>query len=163
VSRLSGQCGILNISQPYKPPRPVTRIALLYFTWLSSRTRLWDRKTEVISLYNILRVCQYINGYGILAAWQIRVHYVCRIWHDPPIMISDSVTFSLLGRESFWSQRVVQLLNNPAICYGIRRFITVSTRANHSPLSWVTMIQSVPPHPILLESIFSLPSLPWKK
>jgi hypothetical protein len=31
VSRLSGQCGILNISQPYRPPRPVTGIALLTF------------------------------------------------------------------------------------------------------------------------------------
>jgi hypothetical protein len=34
VSRLSRQCGILNISQPYRPPRPVTGIALLYFTLL---------------------------------------------------------------------------------------------------------------------------------
>jgi hypothetical protein len=32
VSRLSRQCGILNISQPYRPPRPVTRIALLMET-----------------------------------------------------------------------------------------------------------------------------------
>jgi hypothetical protein len=31
VSQLSRQCEILNISQPYRPPRPVTRIALLYF------------------------------------------------------------------------------------------------------------------------------------
>jgi hypothetical protein len=30
VSRLSRQCAILNISKPYRPPRPVTGIALLY-------------------------------------------------------------------------------------------------------------------------------------
>jgi hypothetical protein len=30
VSRLSRQCGILNISQPYRPLRPDTGIALLY-------------------------------------------------------------------------------------------------------------------------------------
>jgi hypothetical protein len=30
VSRLSGQCGILIISQPYRPPRPDTGIALLF-------------------------------------------------------------------------------------------------------------------------------------
>jgi hypothetical protein len=34
MSRLSEECGILNISQPYWPPQPVTGIALLYFTYL---------------------------------------------------------------------------------------------------------------------------------
>jgi hypothetical protein len=29
VSRMCRQCGILNMSQPYRPPRPVTGIALL--------------------------------------------------------------------------------------------------------------------------------------
>jgi hypothetical protein len=33
MSRLSRQCGILNISQPYRPPRPVKGIALLTFTY----------------------------------------------------------------------------------------------------------------------------------
>jgi hypothetical protein len=31
VSRLSRQCGILNISLPYRPARPVKRIALIFF------------------------------------------------------------------------------------------------------------------------------------
>jgi hypothetical protein len=30
VSRMARQCGILNTSQPYRPPRPVMGIALLY-------------------------------------------------------------------------------------------------------------------------------------
>jgi hypothetical protein len=32
MSQLSKQCGILSITQPYRPPRPVTGIALLYFS-----------------------------------------------------------------------------------------------------------------------------------
>jgi hypothetical protein len=44
MSRLSEQYGILNISQPYRLPWPVTGIALSYFSLLlSSHT---DNETE---------------------------------------------------------------------------------------------------------------------
>jgi hypothetical protein len=36
MSRLSRQCVILNTSQPYRPPRSVTGIALLYFYFIDS-------------------------------------------------------------------------------------------------------------------------------
>jgi hypothetical protein len=35
MSLFSRQYGILNISQPYRPPQPITGIALLYFLSLS--------------------------------------------------------------------------------------------------------------------------------
>jgi hypothetical protein len=37
VSRLPRQCGILNISQPCRPPRPVTGIVCLFFYLLQTR------------------------------------------------------------------------------------------------------------------------------
>jgi hypothetical protein len=53
---------------------------------------------------------------------------------------------------------IAQLLKNFPTFYGTRKFITVFTRVLYWYLSWARWIQSTPPHPISLRSIFILSS-----
>jgi hypothetical protein len=69
VSRLSTQCWIFNISQPYKPPRPVTGIALLYFTSFLL-TLPWKVKNALL-----------------LAPTS------CRLWQDPRVTFASGGEF----------------------------------------------------------------------
>jgi hypothetical protein len=65
VSRLSRQCGILNISQPYRPPRPATGIALLLFHVTHAFKTYWDWRcsSNLLNLGTREKFCQlYVSA-----------------------------------------------------------------------------------------------------
>jgi hypothetical protein len=90
VSRLSRQFGILNISQPYRPPRSVTGIALLYgdgVCFLCGNN--WTVSTATSSQYLALNVRSRGVNVGLLARSQFASGRSC----NRPTRLRFSVVF----------------------------------------------------------------------
>jgi hypothetical protein len=68
VSRLSSQCGILNISQPYRPLPCVAGIALLYFFMFWGK-RSYGRTKTCNSVQLIFRFCRRTASNHGVSLW----------------------------------------------------------------------------------------------
>jgi hypothetical protein len=71
LSRLFSQCGILNISQPYRPPWPVTGIAYLTYSRVSETWNVGNSFPEC--LYQRIGASAPLNA--PLSSWQWVIHF----------------------------------------------------------------------------------------
>jgi hypothetical protein len=110
--RLSRQCGIFNISQPYRPPRPVTGIALLYFTYIQLGP-FHTSKGDCISVR-----CSVLLSGSPLSCFLFFIYRKfypsCGLWHTYPLSDNDR------GISKYTAAVMSNGFANRGVCKGAR-------------------------------------------
>jgi hypothetical protein len=89
MSRLSGQSGILNISQPYRPPRPLMGIALNFLSFF----KYWPSFLQVVSL--CITIC--VVSHSSLREMILKMKFNCPKHVDRIWLMENIILFS------YWS------------------------------------------------------------
>jgi hypothetical protein len=103
-------------------------------------------KSQYSYQQKVIDLCRLLwdQNIGVFVRYYFVLHYTC-FYHSRMLLTPWSTI--ILKKLT-----VTQLVKKFPTFYGMKRFITVFTRAHHWSLFWARWIQSTPSHPVSLRS-----------